>query len=79
MCTPTVTDGITMRVQADQIAFRTKDNAAVHEVIVYDGGTRASEYMGLDLRGDHLNDRFEVLGNPEIGKYINIALGIGLL
>lgn len=74
--TPAVIDGSKMRVQAAQVSFRTRDKAAVHEVIVYDGETRIAEHMDLDLRGDHLDERFEVPGSPEIGKGINITLGI---
>ena len=74
--TSAVIDGSRMRVQAAQVSFRTRENAAVDEVIVYDGEKRIAEHMDLNLRGDHLNDRFEVPGNPEIGKGINVTLGI---
>jgi len=74
--TPAVIDGSRMRVQAAQVSFRTKENAAVHEVIVYDGEKRIAEHLDLNMRGDHLDDRLEALGNPEIGKGINVTLGI---
>ena len=74
--TPAVIDGNRMRIEAAQVSFRTRDHASVHEVIVYDGDKRVAEHMNLDLRGDQLEGRFEVPGNPEIDKGVNITLGI---
>ena len=74
--TPAVIDGNRMPIDAAQVSFRTRDHASVHEVIVYDGDKRVAEHMDLDLRGDHLEGRFEVPGNPEINKGVNITLGI---
>ena len=74
--TPAVADGARMRVGAARVSFRTRDHAAVHEVIVYDGEKRIAEHMDLNLKGDHLEDRFEVPGNPEINKGINVTLGV---
>ena len=74
--TPTVVDGASMRVGAALVSFRTRANAKVHEVIVYDGERRISEHMGLDLRDSHLEGRFEVPDNPEAGQGINITLGV---
>ena len=45
-------------------------------MIVYDGEKRIAEHLDLNLRGDHLDDRLEVPDNPEIGKGINVTLGI---
>ena len=74
--TPTVVDGARMRVRAARVSFRTRPNASVHEVIVYDGDRRIAAYTGLDLKGDNLDARFEVPGNPEINMGINVTLGI---
>ena len=74
--TPAVVDGVRMRVEGTNVSFRTRDHASVHEVIVYDGESRIAEHMDLDLRGDHLDARFDVPGNPEINKGINITLGV---
>jgi len=74
--TPAVVDGVRMRVEGTNVSFRTRDHASVHEVIVYDGEARIAEHMDLDLRGDHLDARFDVPGNPEINKGINITLGV---
>lgn len=74
--TPAVVDGARMRVRAARVSFRTRPNASVHEVIVYDGDRRIAEHTGLDLKGDHLDARFEVPGNPEINMGINVTLGI---
>ncbi len=74
--TPAVVDGAKMHIQRAHVSFRTRDHASVHEVIVYDGESRIAEHMDLDLRGDHLDAIFEVPGNPEIGKGINITLGV---
>jgi len=74
--TPAVVDGTRMRVRAARASFRTRPNAEVHEVIVYDGDRRIAEHTGLDLKGDHLDARFEVPGHPEINMGINITLGI---
>ena len=32
--------------------------------------------MDLDLHGDHLEHRFDVPGNPEIHRGINVVLGV---
>ena len=74
--TPTVAEGTPMRVGAGLVSFRTRDRATVHEVIVYDGEKRIAEHTGLALQGDHLDARFEVPGNPEVGRGINITLGV---
>ena len=74
--TPTVTDGTPMRVGAGLVSFRTKDRATVHEVIIYGGDKRIAEHTGLGLQGQHLDARFDVPGNPEAGRGINITLGV---
>ena len=74
--TPTVVNGANMRVGAALVSFRTRANAKVHEVIVYDGELRIAEHTGLDLRENHLDARFDVPGNPQAGQGINITLGV---
>ena len=74
--TPAVLDGVKMHIEGAYGSFRTRDDASVHEVIVYDGECRMAEHMDLDLRGDDLDARFDVPGNPEIGKGINVTLGV---
>ena len=74
--TPTGADGTPMRVGAGLVSFRTRDRATVHEVIIYDGDKRIAEHTGLGLQGDHLDARFDVPGNPEAGRGINITLGV---
>ena len=74
--TPAVLDGVNMHIKGAYVCFRTRDHATVHEVIVYDGESRIAEHMDMDLRGDHLEDRFDVPGNPEINKGINVTLGV---
>ena len=74
--TPAVLDDVKMRVEGAYVSFRTRDHASVHEVIIYDGEHRIAEHMDLDLRGDHLDHRFDVPGNPEIQKGINFTLGV---
>ena len=65
-----------MHIEGAYVSFRTRDHASVHEVIVYDGESRIAEHMDLDLRGDHLDARFDVPGNPEISKGVNVTLGV---
>ena len=65
-----------MNIERATISFRTRDHASVHEVIIYDGESRIAEHMNLDLRGEHLNDTFDVPGNPHIHKGINVTLGV---
>ena len=65
-----------MNIERANISFRTRDHASVHEVIIYDGESRIAEHMNLDLRGEHLNDTFDVPGNPHIHKGINVTLGV---
>ena len=74
--TPAVLDGVNMRINGAYVSFRTRNHATVHEVIVYEGESRIAEHMDMDLRGDHLEDRFDVPGNPEINKGINVTLGV---
>jgi hypothetical protein len=74
--TPAVMNDRKMRVGAALVSFRTRPQAKVHEVIVYDGEKRIAEHMNLDLQGDHLDARFEVPGNPEVNQGINITLGV---
>ena len=74
--TPTVVNGNNMHVGAALVSFRTRANARVHEIIVYDGESRIAEHTGLDLQNDHLDARFEVPGNPPAGQGINITLGV---
>lgn len=74
--TPALVDGVRMQIERTYVSFRTRDHAKVHEVIVYDGESRIAEHMNLDLRGDHLDAKFDVPGKPEINKGINITLGV---
>lgn len=73
---PAEVDGIHMDIEGVVVSFRTRDHASVHEVIIYDGESRIAEHMDLDLRGDHLDHRFDVPGNPEIKRGINVVLGV---
>ncbi len=74
--TPTVVNGVGVRIGAALVSFRTRANARVHEVIVYDGDRRIAEHMDLDLQCDHLDARFEAPDIPEAGKGINVTLGL---
>ena len=74
--TPVLVDGDRMHIERTYVSFRTRDHAKVHEVIVYDGESRIAEHMDLDLRGDHLDAKFDVPGHPEINKGINVTLGV---
>ena len=74
--TPTVVDGASMRVGAALVSFRTRDNATVHEVIVYDGEKRIAEHTDLNLQNDQLGARFDVPDTPLAGQGINITLGV---
>ena len=76
VATPAVVDGTSMRVGAALVSFRTRPHASVHEIVVYDGENRIAEHEGLNLHGDHLDARFNVPGNPEAQRGINIAIGI---
>jgi hypothetical protein len=74
--TPTVVDGASVRVDTALVSFRTRANATVHEVIVYDGDKRIAEHTGLNLQNDHLDARFDVPNTPFAGQGINITLGV---
>ena len=65
--TPTVMDGESMRVGTALVNFRTRDNATVHEVIVYDGEKRIAEHTDLNLQNDQLGARFDVPETPLAG------------
>ena len=74
--TPTVVNVSSVRVDAVLTSFRARANARVHEVIVYDGDRRIAEHTDLDLRGDHLEERFAVPGAPEAVRGISVTLGL---
>ena len=74
--TPTVNNGNKMQANAALVSFRTRSKATVHEVIVYDGEKRIAEHMDINLKGDHLDARFEVPGSPEVNQGINITVGV---
>ncbi|PKB69570.1 MAG: hypothetical protein BZY77_04385 [SAR202 cluster bacterium Io17-Chloro-G5] len=74
--TPVVLDGVRMRIEGAYVSFRTRDHASVDEVIIYDGESRIAEHMNLDLRGEHLDHRVDVPGNPEFHGGINVTLGV---
>ncbi len=74
--TPATVNGTKMRVGDALVSFRTRGTATVHEVIVYDGDKRIAEHMDLNLKDEHLDARFDVPGNPEVNRGINITLGV---
>ena len=74
--TPAVVNGTRMKVDTALLSFRTRGKATVHEVIVYDGEKRIAEHIGLDLKDDHLEARFDVPDSPEVNQGINITLGV---
>ena len=74
--TPTVSNGTKVKAEAALVAFRTQSFASVKEVIIYDGEKRIAEHMDIDLKGNHLDARFEVPGAPEVEKGINIVVGV---
>ena len=71
--TPAVINGANMKVDSAMLSFRTRSNAVVNEIIVYDGEKRIAEHMDLNLRDDHLDARFDVPGSPEVNQGINIV------
>ena len=74
--TPTVSNGTKVKAEAALVSFRTQQFAAVKEVIVYDGEKRIAEHMDIDLKGNHLDGRFEIPGTPEMEKGLNIVVGV---
>ena len=74
--TPAVVNGARMKVGTALLSFRTRANATVNEVIVYDGDKRIAEHMDINLKDEHLDARFDVPGNPEVNYGINITLGV---
>jgi hypothetical protein len=74
--TPTVNNGHHTRAEAALVSFRTRSHATVHEVIVYDGEKRIAEHMDINLKGDHLNGRFEIPNTPEVNQGLNITVGV---
>ena len=74
--TPAVVNGTRMKVGTALLSFRTRANATVNEVIVYDGDKRIAEHMDINLKDEHLDARFDVPGNPEVNYGINITLGV---
>ena len=74
--TPTVSNGTRTKAEAALLSFRTRPHATVKEVIVYDGEKRIAEHMDIDLKGDHLDGRFEIPGTPEVNLGLNITVGL---
>jgi hypothetical protein len=58
------------------VSFRTRSHATVNEVIVYDGEKRIAEHMDINLKGNHLDGRFEIPDTPEVNQGLNITLGV---
>ena len=48
----------------------------MNEVIVYDGEKRIAEHMDINLKGNHLDGRFEIPDMPEVDKGLNITVGV---
>ncbi len=74
--TPTMSNGTRTKAEAALVSFRTRSHATVNEVIVYDGEKRIAEHMDINLKGDHLDGRFEIPDTPEVDKGLNITLGV---
>ena len=74
--TPTVSNGTRTKAEAALVSFRTRSHATVNEVIVYDGEKRIAEHMDINLKGDHLDGRFEIPNTPEVDKGLSITLGV---
>jgi len=74
--TPSVSNGARTRAEAALVSFRTRSHATVNEVIVYDGEKRIAEHMDVNLKGDHLDGRFEIPGSPEVNQGLNITVGV---
>ena len=43
---------------------------------MYDGEKIIAEHLGMALKGDHLDSRFEIPGAPEVERGINIVVGV---
>ena len=74
--TPTVNNGTRTKAEAALVSFRTRSHATLNEVIVYDGEKRIAEHMDINLKGDHLDGRFEIPDTPEVDKGLNVTLGM---
>ena len=74
--TPPVNNGTRTKAEAALLSFRTRSHATVNEVIVYDGEKRIAEHMDINLKGDHLDGRFEIPGTPEVNLGLNITVGV---
>ena len=74
--TLTVNNDVRTKAEAALLSFRTRSHATVNEVIVYDGEKRIAEHMGINLKGDHLDGRFEIPGAPEVNVGLNITVGV---
>ena len=74
--TPTTTNGSRNKAEAAMLSFRTRSHATVNEVIVYDGEKRIAEHMDINLKGDHLEGRFEIPGTPEVNLGLNVTVGV---
>ena len=74
--TPTTNNGTRTKAEAALVSFRTRSHATVNEVIVYDGEKRIAEHMDRNLKGDHLDGRFEIPGTPEVNLGLNITVGM---
>ena len=74
--TPTTQNGSQTTATSALLSFRTRSHATVNEIIVYDGEKRIAEHMDIDLKGDHLDGKFDIPGNPEINFGLNITVGV---
>ena len=74
--TPTVQNGSATRAEAVSVSFRARSHANVAEVLVYDGEKIIAEHLGMALKGDHLDGRFEIPGGPAVERGINVVVGV---
>ena len=74
--TPTVQNGSQTKAESVAVSFRARSHANVEEVLVYDGEKIIAEHLGLGLKGDHLDGRFDIPDTPEVSRGINVVVGV---
>ncbi len=72
--TPTVQNGNRTKAESVSVAFRARSHANVAEVLVYDGEKIIAEHLGMAMKGDNLDAKFEIPGAPEVDRGINVVV-----
>jgi len=75
--TPVIVNDNRLRVGSVMLRFKTmSDDAIVQDIHIYDGEKKIAAHNNINLSGDHLFERFDVPGHPDIKWGLGISIGV---